>query len=147
VIRIANIDDLETIVEYNYNLAKESENLELNKEQLFKGVTAVLTDNSKGIYYVYEINNQVVGQLMITYEWSDWRNANIWWIQSVYVHKEYRRNGIFKALFDYVNNFVSTNSSICDLRLYVDVENKSAQSTYQSLGMIKSHYYLYELKK
>jgi ribosomal protein S18 acetylase RimI-like enzyme len=146
-IREARTEDIPVLVEYNYNLAAETEDIYLNRETLTRGVTNIVKDKSKGIYFVYEIYDKVVGQLMITKEWSDWRNGEFWWIQSVYVNKEYRRLGIFKKLYEHVNNIVSKDESICGIRLYVERENLSAQNTYKSLGMEETHYHLYEYSK
>ncbi|MGL5313255.1 MAG: GNAT family N-acetyltransferase [Peptostreptococcaceae bacterium] len=143
-IRRAKIEDLETIVKFNYNLAKETEDKELNVDILTKGVEAVLVDNTKGQYYVYTINDKVVGQLMHTYEWSDWRNGTFLWIQSVYVEKEYRKKGIFKELYNHVKEMCDRDESISGIRLYVEKENSTAKSTYKSLGMYECEYHMYE---
>ncbi|KAE9635001.1 GNAT family N-acetyltransferase [Defluviitalea raffinosedens] len=145
MIRKAIIKDAEIITEFNYCLAKETEDLELNRETLFKGVQKVLSDESKGIYFVYEKDEKIVGQLMITKEWSDWRNGDFWWIQSVYVHKDYRRQGIYTALFNHVKSIVDSDDTICGLRLYVEKENEAAKNTYKALGMKETYYLLYEL--
>jgi len=141
------MNDLETIVDYNANLARETESIELNKERLRKGVNAILSDPNKGIYFVYEQDKQVLGQMMITKEWSDWRNGYFWWIQSVYVKHSHRKKGIFQSLYMHVKELVSNEDSICGLRLYVERENKIAQSTYEKLGMDETHYLLYEWEK
>ena len=101
-IRKATLADLEKIVTFNRNLAWETEHKELSLEIVTKGVRALLEDANKGTYYVAVIDDQVVGQLMTTYEWSDWRNGMFWWIQSVYIQKEYRKQGIFKALYQFI---------------------------------------------
>lgn len=147
MIRIGQLQDLERIVEFNYRLAKETEDLTLDLNVLTSGVKQVLTDPHKGKYYVYVIDGQVVGQLMITYEWSDWRNANFWWIQSVYVDENYRHQGIFKALYQHVQNLALNNDDVCGIRLYVEVGNKVAKKTYQSLGMKPSIYDLFVWEK
>lgn len=143
-IRRGKIEDLETIVKFNYNLAKETEEKELNVEILTKGVEAILLDDTKGKYYVYTINGKVVGQLMHTYEWSDWRNGTFLWIQSVYVEKEYRKKGIFKELYNHVKDMCDRDESIAGIRLYVEKENSTAKSTYKSLGMYECEYHMYE---
>ncbi len=147
MIRRGNIKDLDTIVKYNYNLAKETENLELDKEILKKGVRTALEDNGNGIYFVYEKDDMVVGQIMITKEWSDWRNGDYWWIQSVYVNKDYRGQGIFTQLFDYVKYLAERSNNVCSLRLYVEKKNERAKDTYKSKGMKETHYLMYEIKK
>ncbi|OOM79486.1 GNAT family N-acetyltransferase [Clostridium sp. BL-8] len=146
-IRKANIDDLEIIAKFNYNLAKETEDKELNLDIVTKGVKAILDDPAKGQYYVYEINNKVVGQIMHTYEWSDWRNGMFLWVQSVYVDAEYRRNGIFKELYAYVKNTCDKNEELAGIRLYVEKENHNAKATYKSLGMSECNYHMYEYEK
>lgn len=143
-IRRGKIEDLETIVKFNYNLAKETEDKELNVDILTKGVEAVLLDDTKGKYYVYTVNGKVVGQLMHTYEWSDWRNGTFLWIQSVYVEKEFRKKGIFKELYNHVKEMCDRDESICGIRLYVEKENSTAKSTYKSLGMYECEYHMYE---
>ena len=144
MIRIGNIGDLEKVVEYNYRLAEETEELVLCRERLMEGVKKILLDDTKGVYYVYVIDSQVVGQMMITLEWSDWRNGYFWWIQSVYVNKSYRRQGIFDQLYHYVKDKAQEKDDVCGLRLYVEVENNRAQRTYERNGMEKTAYHLYE---
>lgn len=143
-IRKAKIEDLETIVKFNYNLAKETEDKELDLEILTKGVRAILNDSTKGQYYVYVIDNKVIGQIMHTYEWSDWRNGMFLWVQSVYVDAEYRRKGIFKELYNYVKNICDEDDGITGIRLYVEKENFNAKATYKSLGMEECNYHMYE---
>ncbi|ERJ12167.1 GNAT family N-acetyltransferase [Haloplasma contractile] len=147
MIRKATVQDAETIALYNANLAKETENIDLDLDTVIEGVKAILTDPSKGRYFVYEQDGQVVGQIAVTFEWSDWRNGQFWWIQSVYVHKLYRRQGIFQSLYKHIKDLVSANPSICGLRLYVEKENEPAQSTYKKLEMEETHYFLYEWEK
>lgn len=145
MIRVATINDADTIIKNNIDLAKETENLDLNYNIVSKGVNNLIRDPSKGSYFVYELNNKVVGQLMITYEWSDWRNSFFVWIQSVYVIPEFRGQGIYKALYNYVNKFTSEHN-YCGIRLYVEKMNHQAQEVYQKLGMSESYYLLYEQK-
>lgn len=147
IIREGRHEDIATIVEYNFNLAKETEHIELNLDKLYKGVQRIIEDRSKGIYFIYEEDGKVLGQLMVTKEWSDWRNGEFWWIQSVYVHKEHRQKGIFKSLYKHVENMVLENGELCGLRLYVEKENYTAQNTYHSLGMDETYYKLYEMVK
>ena len=143
-IRKAIIEDLETIVKFNYNLAKQTEDKELDLEILKKGVRAILSDTTKGQYYVYEIDGKVVGQIMHTYEWSDWRNGTFLWVQSVYVDEEYRRKGIFKELYNYIKKICDNDEDIVGIRLYVEKENLNAKATYKSLGMDECNYHMYE---
>lgn len=146
-IRKANLNDVETIAKFNYNLAYETENKELNMDVLRKGVENLIKDNSKGQYYVYTIDEKIVGQIMYTYEWSDWRNKTFLWVQSVYVDKEHRKKGVFKSLYNQVKSFCDNDDSIGGIRLYVEKQNKNAQSTYKSLGMIECEYDMYEYEK
>ncbi|MVX65054.1 GNAT family N-acetyltransferase [Clostridium chromiireducens] len=146
-IRKAEIKDLETVVKFNYNLAKETEDKELDLEILGKGVKSILTDSSKGQYYVYEVDNKVVGQIMYTYEWSDWRNGTFLWVQSVYVDADYRKKGIYKKLYHNVKNICDNDENIAGIRLYVEKENVNAKSTYKSLGMCECNYHMYEYEK
>lgn len=143
-IRKAEIKDLETIVKFNYNLAKETEDKELDLAILTKGVEGMLNDSSKGQYYVYVMDGKVVGQIMHTYEWSDWRNGMFLWVQSVYVDSDYRRNGIFKNLYNYVKEICDDNEGTVGIRLYVEKENFNAKATYKSLGMCECNYHMYE---
>lgn len=144
MVRLAEIKDISIIVEFNIRMAKETEGLVLDRNILSKGVKSVIKDNSKGMYYLCEQDGIVVGQLLITKEWSDWRNADFWWIQSVYVEKSHRRSGVFKKLYRHVKKLVDENSSTCGIRLYVEKNNLSAQKTYFSMGMKPSNYFLYE---
>jgi len=127
-------------------MARETEGLELQHDTVVKGVMAVFHDQCKGQYYVAEDNDSVVASLMITYEWSDWRNANVWWFQSVYVIPEYRRKGIFRMMYEYIKK-AGVADGIAGLRLYVDAENVRAQSTYEAMGMDGEHYKTYEWMK
>ena len=142
-IRPANSQDGDAIIHFNASMAMETENKELNFDILRDGVSRVLSDPTKGFYLVAESEEKVVGQLMITYEWSDWRNADFWWIQSVYVLPDYRGSGVFKALYRHVA-IEAKKSNACGLRLYVDQSNVRAQDTYRSLGMSASHYQFFE---
>ncbi|MGM0508882.1 MAG: GNAT family N-acetyltransferase [Fusobacteriota bacterium] len=144
IIKEAQKEDLEDIVKNNFNMAYETENIKLDKEKLTLGVSKLIDDPQKGRYYVYKEDDQVLGQLMITTEWSDWRNGDIWWIQSVYVKKKYRDQGIFKKLYKKVENIVNNNEKICGLRLYVEKENDLAKKVYEKMGMQKSYYEIYE---
>lgn len=149
-VRPAARGDLDTIVLFNTQLAKESEGILLEPDTVSAGVGKVLRDTSKARYFLAETLNaagtlEVTGQLMITYEWSDWRNANFWWIQSVYVDSKWRRQGVYRALHDYVDDIARSRNDICGIRLYVERNNTAAQQTYNSLGMSQSHYHLYEI--
>ncbi len=147
IIRKAELKDLERIVEFNYNLAFETEDKRLDKNILRSGVRALLEDKRKGVYHVCEINDEVVGQIMYTYEWSDWRNGLFIWVQSVYVDKEYRGQRVFRRLYNHVKEMCDKDENICGVRLYVEFENHNAQKTYESLGTEKCNYYMYEYEK
>lgn len=146
-IRKAKLSDIEVIAKFNYNLALETENKELDMDILKKGVENLIKDSSKGQYYVYTANDKIVGQIMHTYEWSDWRNKIFLWVQSVYVDKEYRQKGVFKSLYNYVKNICDNDESIGGIRLYVEKQNINAQNTYKHLGMEKCEYDMYEYEK
>jgi len=126
-------------------MAWETERLQLDPEVLRRGVAAVLDDAGKGIYYVAEANGAVVGQLMITYEWSDWRNGNLWWIQSVFVEEKFRGQGVFRALFGHLTGLARSSDGVAGLRLYMHAENERARQTYERLGMRHSDYEVFEL--
>lgn len=143
-IRHADEKDAETLIQFNIDLAKESEGKELLPKLISAGVHAILKNAEYGFYLVLEKNRKVVGCLMITTEWSDWRNGIFWWIQSVYVSPEHRRQGVFKALYERVQTMARDHPQICGLRLYVDRENHRAQKTYQAMGMNETNYILYE---
>ena len=144
-IREAALSDAQLIAGFNLLLAEESEGLRLDAVVAQAGVVAMLKDPAKGIYYVAEVEGAVVGQVMITYEWSDWRNGNIWWIQSVYVKPEFRRAGVFRALFNHVRDLAQSRKDVCNLRLYVHAENTRAHESYKRLGMTLTQYEVFEL--
>lgn len=146
-IRKALNKDIDVIARYNYNLAYETENKILNMNILTKGVEAIIKDENKGIYHVCEINGEVVGQIMYTFEWSDWRNGTFLWIQSVYVNKEFRGMGVFKALYKFIRDIADNDNNICGIRLYVEKENTIAKKTYKNIGMKECNYYIYEYDK
>lgn len=137
-------DDAETIAAYNSAMAQETEGKALDPDLIGPGVRSLLEDAAKGRYWVAESEGQVVGQLMVTYEWSDWRNGTIWWIQSVYVRPDWRRNGVFSALYRHVASMASDMPQVIGLRLYVEENNERAQRTYEALGMVNSSYLVME---
>lgn len=139
-IRNATPGDAGTIADFNSRLAFETEGTYLAPELVGPGVEAMLADPSKGQYWVAEADGRVIGQIMVTYEWSDWRNGMIWWIQSVYVHGEYRRSGVFSALYRHVESLARKDPGVCGIRLYVERENSRARQTYASLGMARTDY-------
>jgi GNAT superfamily N-acetyltransferase len=144
-IRLATVADTPVIVRFNTRMADETEHITLDQERLKAGVDALLRDPSKGVYYLAEQNNAVVGQMMITYEWSDWRNGTFWWIQSVYVESSARGSGVFRALFDYIHSLATSQTDVCGLRLYVERSNDRAKRTYDRHGMHPSHYEMFEM--
>ena len=144
-IRQGTTSDINRIAEFQQALAQESEGKTLDDDLLLKGIQKIFQDEGRGFYLIAESGDQVVGALMITYEWSDWRNANFWWIQSVYVDSKWRRQGVYRALHDYVDDIARSRNDICGIRLYVERNNTVAQQTYNSLGMSQSHYHLYEI--
>jgi GNAT superfamily N-acetyltransferase len=141
-IRPATLEDLTTIVKFNIGIALETEGLALDSATLTSGCTAILTDPTKGRYFVAEVDGKVVGQTMVTYEWSDWRNGNVYWIQSVYIAKDYRRRGIFKMLYNYVKTEAQASGAI-GLRLYAFHSNEKAHATYKAMGM-ETHNIVFE---
>ena len=146
-IRKANLFDLDIIVNFNINLAKETESKELNFDTVKKGVLKILEGKINGEYFVCEVNKKVVGQIMILFEWSDWKNGEFIWIQSVYVDKDYRKQGVFKKLYNHIEEYLYSNDRFVGLRLYVDIDNNKAKKTYESLGMYKNNYDMYEYLK
>ena len=143
-IRAAKIEDAETIARQNIFLAKESEHIRLNPKTVLSGVKALLSDKKKGFYLVAEENDSIIGQLMITFEWSDWRNKPIWWVQSVYVQKEWRKKGIFTTLLDYVR-LKAHKQGVAFLRLYAHKNNKSALHVYEKVGWRREPYVFHHL--
>lgn len=143
-IRDAVPADAGTIANYNSQMAEETEGRSLQPTVIGPGVAEVLGDKTKGRYWVAESDDEILGQLMVTYEWSDWRNATIWWIQSVYVPVAYRRQGVFTALYRHVESLAAAEPDVCGLRLYVETNNHRAQQTYAALGMIKPSYLVME---
>ena len=127
-------------------MASETEDKALDPITLQQGVSEVLRNPEKGFYLLAVLSETVVGQLMITYEWSDWRNGYFWWIQSVYVNQDHRKRGIYKALNEEVLNLARLNGGICGIRLYVDKDNTAAQQVYRNLGMSESNYDMYEIE-
>ncbi|MFQ6606172.1 MAG: GNAT family N-acetyltransferase [Fidelibacterota bacterium] len=143
-IRTATKNDLNTIVSFNLALAQESEGLTLNSRLVQRGVEAVFADPTKGFYLLATENEEIVGQLLITKEWSDWRNGYYWWIQSVYVKPEYRQRGVYRFLHQYVRKLAKEEGNVCGIRLYVEQENQAAQNVYKKVGMKPSRYRIFE---
>ncbi len=147
-IRPATRDDADTIVEFNRAMALETENRQLDLPTLRQGIRAFLENSGYGSYIVAELpedkSRKPVGQLMITYEWSDWRNGVFWWIQSVYVAPERRGRGVFRAMYDHILAKAQAEPKVCGIRLYVERENRSAQVVYQRVGLAPSVYTVFE---
>lgn len=144
LIKEANLQDIATIVNFNKNMAMETEGKPLDRTTLKKGVEAVMQDSQKGFYLIAEIDGKQAGCLLITKEWSDWRNGYFWWIQSVYVKNKMRKKGVFSALYKYVKKLANKEENVVGLRLYVAQSNKIAQKTYKKIGMNPTHYLIYE---
>lgn len=142
-IREAYREDAETIISFQQLMAMETEGMKLEHSTISGGVMAVFNDPSKGTYYVAESDNKVVASLLITPEWSDWRNSYIWWFQSVYVIPEQRRKGIFREMYIFIKE-AALKDNIPGLRLYVEKDNVRAQQTYEAMGMDGEHYKLFE---
>ena len=141
--RAAGLEDLDALVAGNVALAEESERVRLDVETLRHGIRALLESRAPGRYWVAEIDGQVVGQLLITFEWSDWRNRMVWWIQSVYVVPDLRGHGVFRALYDRARSEAQA-AGAGGLRLYVDTTNTRAQAVYAAVGMNGDHYRVFE---
>jgi len=144
-IRDARPSDAAVIAGFNVKMAMETENRSLDPLLINPGVAAVLADATKGRYWVAELDGEVIGQLMVTYEWSDWRNGAFWWIQSVYVRSDSRRNGVFSLLHRHVESIARATPDVCGLRLYVERDNQRAQKTYLALGMSAPGYQVMEV--
>ena len=147
LIRPARPEDAPAIVDFQIRLARETEDLALDQSTVTDGVAAVFADPHKAVYYVAERGGQIVGGLMTTFEWSDWRNGLILWIQSVYVIAEERGRGIYRALYEYLKRRVEEEPGLKGIRLYVDKRNAAAQAVYERLGMSREHYDTFEWLK
>jgi GNAT superfamily N-acetyltransferase len=142
-IRKAVTTDAPSIIDFQQKMAWETEKMHLTPEIVTKGVNAVFEDHTRGEYFVAESDGRVVASLLITYEWSDWRDCNVWWFQSVYVIPEFRRQGIFRKMYTHIRKLVE-EQGIAGLRLYVETKNDRARKTYEALGMSSGHYSFYE---
>lgn len=142
-IRAATRDDIAFLVDANVAMAHETEGKRLDHERLARGVTAVFNDTRRGFYRIAEHDGRAVGCLLVTFEWSDWRDGDWWWIQSVYVLPDARRLGVFRAMYAQVEAAARGTPGVVGLRLYVEWENERAQRTYAALGMTQEHYHLY----
>lgn len=142
-IRTATRDDIAHIAQWNVSMALETERKVLEPDVIERGVTAVFDEPRRGFYLVAERAGEPAGCLLITYEWSDWRAGDFWWIQSVYVVESARREGVFRQLYEDAKQRAKQSGAV-GLRLYVETENERAQRTYAGLGMERCHYFMYE---
>lgn len=147
IVRPATDADQAAIVQFQMQMAQETEQLTLDRATLEKGVAALFGDSSKGEYHVAEQEGTVIACLMLTYEWSDWRNGMVLWIQSVYVTSAWRGKGVYRLMYEYVRERVKANPGLRGIRLYVDRTNKDAQQVYTKLGMNGEHYQVFEWMK
>lgn len=145
-IRTAGAEDGPVIVEFNTLMAQETEGRTLDPKTIRRGVETALADPARGQYYLARLDGQVVGQTLITFEWSDWRNGEFWWLQSVYVREDMRGRGVFKALFNHVVDLARARPDVCGVRLYMEHHNEKAWAAYTRLGMGQTHYRLFELE-
>lgn len=143
-IRDATIDDLPHLLAWNAAMAWETEQRQLDPAVLERGIRGVFEHSRRGFYLIAERDGTAVGSLLVTYEWSDWRCGDFWWIQSVYVTGPARRAGVFRALYAEVAQRARAAAAV-GLRLYVETENRRAQATYEGLGMQRCHYWMYEM--
>lgn len=147
-IRRATTADIDALVNFNQAMAQETENKRLDEGVLRKGISGVFADDARGFYVVAEDEKGfVTGGLMVTYEWTDWRNGIFWWIQSVYILPEYRGQKIYSKLYEFVKNEAANDDNVRGFRLYVERENFHAQKVYRQLGMDETHYLMFEAMK
>ena len=144
IIRQALAQDAAELTEFNISMARETEGVELIPEVIGAGVRAMIDNPQRGFYLVVELDNGIQASLMVTTEWSDWRNGMFWWIQSVYVRPQYRRQGLYRVLYERVKELAEQEPSVCGFRLYVERDNSAAQKTYSALGMNRTEYRIYE---
>ncbi len=142
-IRRAEVQDAPAFVRFNEAMAWETEQLKLDPAKLLEGVEGLFARPQYGFYVVADLGGEIAGGLMITYEWSDWRNQVFWWIQSVYVKPEFRGKGVYRSLYEGVKA-MAKSSDCCGFRLYVETTNEAAQAVYKKLGMDQSHYLMFE---
>jgi len=145
-IRKGQLSDLQSLVNFNQAMALETEGQSLDAKTLTLGVKTLLNSPEKGLYLVAQLNDEIVGSLMVTFEWSDWKAKDYYWIQSVYIRPENRRKGIYSKLYQAVKDLAHAQGGAASFRLYVEQDNTSAQNTYKTLGMEQSYYLMYEQK-
>lgn len=143
-IRLGHRTDTDSLVEFNHAMAIETEGKMLDRDILRRGIEAVFSDENKGFYVVAAIDDMIVGGLLVTFEWSDWRNSWFWWIQSVYVKPEARGRGLYRRMYDLVKDLADERGHVCGFRLYVEGDNEHARRVYDAVGMQASHYVMYE---
>ena len=143
-IRLAVREDADSLVEFNQAMARETEGKQLALETISRGVAAVFDDPNKGFYVVAESDSRVVGCLMVTYEWSDWRAGWFWWIQSVYIRPEARGQRIYSRLYEFLKSLAAERGDVCGFRLYAETENRHAQMVYEKVGMHAPRYMMFE---
>ena len=144
LIRKADRKDAAIIAKYNIAMAMETENKMLEPEIVQAGVLGLFDQPQAGFYVVAEVDHEIAGCLLITTEWSDWRNGTFWWVQSVYVAPNFRRQGLYSTLYLSIKEMAKEEQNICGFRLYVDKDNVAAKKTYEKLGMEPMHYLMYE---
>jgi len=149
VVREAGLSDLTHLVEFNVAMAWETEKRRLEKHRLRAGITAIVESSTRGLYLVGDVfrpdgKGEIISQLLITYEWSDWRNGQFWWIQSVYVHPDWRGQGAFRHMYQYVEQKARSCPDVCGIRLYVEQENTKALAVYRKLGFAHTSYRILE---
>jgi GNAT superfamily N-acetyltransferase len=148
LVRFADREDVDSIVAFSEALARETEGRRLDRTRLREGTLCLLGAPEHGFYVVGELveggRRQLVGQLMITFEWSDWRNGVFWWVQSVYVDPAWRRQGVYRAMHDHIVTRAKADPKVCGIRLYVERDNRTAQTVYQRVGLVPSAYTVYE---
>ena len=143
-IRPAKQEDSTYIIDFQQKMALETENVVLDPVVVAEGLRRLFEDSARGIYYVAEENNEVIGCMMTTFEWSEWKCGNVLWIQSVYIASSYRGKGVFKKMYEYIQSMVTSGSGYRGIRLYVDKTNLAAQKVYEKLGMNGEHYQIFE---
>lgn len=141
----AGLDNVGIIADFNIALCSETEDRDLDRDTVWKGVERFVSEPARGRYFVATIDGEVVGQTAHTYEWSDWRNGEIWWIQSVYVHPLHRGCGVFRALFSHIKQLGEEDTDCCGIRLYMERENEGARNSYHQLGFKETGYEVFEL--
>jgi len=146
-VKKASPDHISVIADFQQKMAFETEGLKLNNSRLIKGVSQVFSDPAKGFYLIVEEEGEMIASVLLTPEWSDWRNSTFLWIQSLYVLPAFRKQGVFRMIYDFVKSMVATSDDYAGIKLYVDEHNTIAQEAYSKVGMDASHYRLFEWEK